>query len=435
MGGKSGAWILKWGGLQIRIKACPLTASRCLRSREDRWNIEAVMRDDLPQGTAPSRMRIALCHKRLDEKGGTERDFYLTAMGLRDLGHEIHLFCSEFAIQPPDGISSHEVPVLPFGRTAALWLFALRAPRIVERFNCDVVVSFGRLMTQDVLRSGGGSHKLFLQKLGQHAGLRRRIWQRLSVYHRSVLAIEKRQFAPGGFARAITVSEEAKRELMAAYAVPDHKIVVLHNGVDHRRFHPTLQTTWRKAIRKEWGIPADASLALIVGNGFRRKGLDRLLGLWGSSKLAKVFLLTVGHDARMSGYRAWAAKQAPGRVIFAGRQANIERFYGAADLVVLPSVQEAFGNVVLERLASGLPVVVSRNVGAAEVLTGSLVKGIVERPESNELEAKLVDMIALCRQPEIAVEARRLAEAYSWGNHFHKLEACLMEVCRQRNRA
>ena len=290
-------------------------------------------------------------------------------------------------------------------------------------------------MAQDVLRSGGGSHKVFLQRLGKRAGLRRRIWQNFSVYHRSVLAIEKRQFGAGGFKKAIAVSREVKRELGAAYAVPKHKIAVLYNGVDPQRFHPSLRAKWRDAIRNEWGIPLEATVVLFVGSGFRRKGLDRLLGVWGSASLKDSYLLVVGDDARMRAYKAWATKQAPGRIIFLGRQDKVERFYGAADLLALPSIQEAFGNVILEALASGLPVVVSRSVGAAEVLTGSLAEGVIERPDDvAELKAKLLHMIGKCREPETVVEARCLGEAYSWKNHFHKLEACLMEVCRQGNR-
>jgi UDP-glucose:(heptosyl)LPS alpha-1,3-glucosyltransferase len=380
-------------------------------------------------------MRIALCHKRLDERGGTERDFHLTAKGLRDLGHEIHLFCSEFAIEPPSGTFAHKVPVLPFGRTAELWSFALHAPKLVQKFNCDVVVSFGRMMAQDVLRSGGGSHKVFLQRLGKQAGLRRRIWQKISVYHRSVLAIEKRQFGAGGFKKAIAVSREVKHELRAAYAVPKDKIAVLYNGVDPQRFHPSLRAKWRNTIRNEWGIPLGTTVVLFVGSGFRRKGLDRLIGVWGSASLKDSFLLVVGDDARMRAYKAWATKQAPGRIIFLGRQDKVERFYGAADLLALPSIQEGFGNVILEALACGLPVVASGSVGAAEVLTGSLAEGVIERPDDvAELKAKLIHMIGKCREPETALEARSLGEAYSWKNHFHKLEACLMEVSRQDNR-
>jgi UDP-glucose:(heptosyl)LPS alpha-1,3-glucosyltransferase len=389
-----------------------------------------------PKNSVQSCLRIALCHKRLDERGGTERDLYLTAKGLSDLGHEIHLFCSEFAIDPPAGTFAHIVPVVSFGRTAELWSFAVRAPRIVQQFDCDVVIGFGRMMSQDVLRSGGGCHKLFLEKSGKQGGLRRRIWQNLSFYHQSVLAIEKRQFRLGGFKKAIAVSQQVKREFSTAYAVPDYKILVLYNGVDQKRFHPALRARWRNAIRTELKIPLAATVVLFVGNGFRRKGLDGLLKIWRSSCLQNVFLLVVGDDARRRAYKRWAARQAPGRVIFVGRQDQVEKFYGAADLVALPSVQEAFGNVILEALASGLPVVVSRTVGAGELLTGSLAEGIIDQPEQPaELEARLLHVIDKCRNPSTAVEARHLGEAYSWSNYFRKLEACLMEVCRQNRSA
>ena len=101
-------------------------------------------------------MKIALAHKRLDRRGGTEADFYRTASGLRDLGHEVHLFCSEFAIDPPLGTHAHSIPVVPLGRTARLWSFAKAAPKIIHPYSCDLVVSFGRMICQDVLRSGGG---------------------------------------------------------------------------------------------------------------------------------------------------------------------------------------------------------------------------------------------------------------------------------------
>ena len=79
-------------------------------------------------------------------------------------------------------------------------------------------------------------------------------------------------------------------------------------------------------------------MVLFVGSGFRRKGLDRLLGVWGSASLKDSCLLVVGDDARMRAYKAWATKQAPGRIIFLGRQDKVERFYGAADLLALLSI-------------------------------------------------------------------------------------------------
>lgn len=379
-------------------------------------------------------MRIALAHKRLDLKGGTERDLFRTAEGLRDLGHEVHLFCAEFEVKAPQGVAAHRVPVLPFGRTVRLWSFAFFAPKVIEKYSCDVVVSFGRMIRQDVLRCGGGSHKVFLRKLGQESRWARRLWQAISIYHGSLLALERRQFGLGHFKMVITVSGEVRRELIDTYGIPEDKILVLHNGVDQDRFHPAQRTRWRNAIRQTWGIPHDADVVLFVGSGFRRKGLDRLISLWDSPKLQGVYLFVVGDDARIRRYKAWAEQQAPGKIVFTGRQDGVEKFYAAADLVALPAVQEAFGNVVLEALASGLPVVVSRCVGAAEVLEGPLADGVADRPDAPvELERKLVKMLEWSREPGCAVEARGLGEQYSWTNHFRKLEACLKKVCRQES--
>jgi UDP-glucose:(heptosyl)LPS alpha-1,3-glucosyltransferase len=377
-------------------------------------------------------VKIALVHKRLDLAGGTERDLLRTAEGLRDLGHEVHLFCSEYGVSPPEGMFAHRVPVAPFGRTARLWSFALIAPKIIERHRCNITISFGRLLSQDILRSGGGSHRDFLQKLAREGGSWRRLWQRLSLYHWSLLALEARQFRANHYKRILAVSEQVKRELSATYAIPEEKIAVIYNGVDHKRFHPALRQVFREPIKKQWDIPLHAPTVLFVGNGFRRKGLDRLLKAWALPQMKDTYLLVVGDDAQRRRYRVMAERLATGKVVFVGKRDNVESYYGAADLVALPAVQEAFGNVVLEALASGLPVVVSQAVGASEILSGSLAEGVVAHPENpDELSAKLLALLERSRDPECAIEARRLGEDYSWKNHFAKLDTFLKGAFEQ----
>jgi UDP-glucose:(heptosyl)LPS alpha-1,3-glucosyltransferase len=230
-------------------------------------------------------MKIALAHKRLDLRGGTERDFYRTAEGLRDLGHDVHLFCGEIKAPAPEGVEVHKLPIWPLGRTARLLSFAFLGPKAIAMHRSGVVMSFGRMVTQDILRSGGGTHRVFLKKMAKGEGPLRRLWHRISLYHRCVLAVERLQYRPQGCRKILAVSQEVKREIMAAYGVPADKITVIYNGVDHERFHPANRARSREPIRRQWGIPSDAPLVLFVGSGFQRKGLDRLLRIWGSNLL------------------------------------------------------------------------------------------------------------------------------------------------------
>ena len=374
-------------------------------------------------------MKIGLVHKRLDRNGGTERDLFQTAEGLQDLGHEVHLFCSEYGVPPPAGVQAHPIPVIPFGRSFRLWSFAWCAPRMVARANCDVVIGFGRLPRQDILRSGGGTHRGFLRRLGRDSGRIRRIWQCSSIYHRSLLAIEKRQFAAANSRHIIAVSEQVKRDIIFHYGVPAQKITVLYNGIDTERFHPARRGEVRNQVRNRWKIPPDAQVVLFVGSGFRRKALDTLLALFESPKLERVYLLVVGSDARLGHYRARADAIAPGRVRFAGRQNDVENYYAAADVLALLSIQEAFGNVILEALASGLPVLASREVGASEIIHGPLAEGLVDSgSETRVLEEKLLLLLEKSRDPVTLSLARSLAEEHSWAKHFHKLEKLLLQI-------
>ena len=139
--------------------------------------------------------------------------------------------------------------------------------------------------------------------------------------------------------------------------------------------------------------------------------------------------MIVGDDARMRYYQNWAKSVAGEHILFVGRQDDVENYYAVADLLVFPALQEAFGNVVLEALASGVPVVVSRKVGAGALLTGCLRQGVIEDAgDATQLETRLSSMLEQCVKPEFRHAARQLGEQYSWNNHFQLLEAVLNEV-------
>jgi UDP-glucose:(heptosyl)LPS alpha-1,3-glucosyltransferase len=367
-------------------------------------------------------MRVALMHRRL-AGGGTEGDLRRLSAGLAARGHQVTVFCAR-SDPPPAGVAVRRVPVVRAGRLARLVSFAVMAPQMVARERWDVVVGFGRTARQDVVRVGGGTHRTYLARM-RAAGLRR---PGLGPYHRAILWLERRQFAPGGHRRVLAVSGRVRDEVVADYAVPPSHVAVIYNGVDLERFHPARRASHGAAVRRALGV-GDARVCLAVGTGFRRKGFDLLFRLWAERPPDGTALVVVGDDERLASWRRTAA--APplaGRVVVTGPRGDVEDLLAAADVVCLPSRQEAFGNVVLEACAAGVPVVTSRRAGAAELLDGPLAALAVDDPEDLAALGAALERALGPEAATLGVAARRLAEGWPWDAHLDRVERLLRET-------
>jgi UDP-glucose:(heptosyl)LPS alpha-1,3-glucosyltransferase len=368
-------------------------------------------------------MRIAFMHRGL-AGGGTEADLRRMACGLAARGHDLHVFCARADAEVP-GVVVRRVPVVRAGRLARLVSFALLAPRLVARERFDVVVGFGRTARQDVVRVGGGTHRTYLARM-EAAGLRAR---RRGPYHRAILWLEARQFAPAGHRRVLAVSARVRDEVVADYGVARERVSVVYNGVDLVRFHPGARTADGPRVRRALGVGDGRRVCVAIGTGFERKGIDLLLRLWRQAPPPDTVLVVVGDDERLASYRR-AVQRSPlaGRVLLTGPRADVEAVLAAADVACLASRQEAFGNVVLEACAAGVPVVTSRRAGAAELLDGVLAALVIDDPEDlPALGAALVRGLG----PEGAAlgrAARARAEAFPWDRHLDCVEALFAEV-------
>src|SRR5262249_60695607 len=149
------------------------------------------------------------------------------ALGLAARGHEVPLFCARLDAPVP-AVRLRRVPVLAAGRLARLMSFALAAPRMVGRERWDVVVGFGRTLRQDVVRCGGGTHRTYLRRM-EAAGLRR---PGRGPYHRAILWLERRQYAPDGHRRVLAVSRRVREEIVADYGVAAEGFGGIYHGVD-----------------------------------------------------------------------------------------------------------------------------------------------------------------------------------------------------------
>ena len=366
-------------------------------------------------------MRIAFMHRGLSG-GGTEADLRRMASGLAARGHAMHLFVAH--PEPvPAGITVHRVPVVRGNRWTRLVSFALLAPRLVARASWDVVVGFGRTPGQDVVRVGGGTHRSYLAAMaasGQRRGQ--------GPYHRTILWLERRMFSPTGHRRILAVSKRVAHEVVRDYAVPPAHLQVVYNGVDLERFHPARRGSDGARIRAELGI-GTRPLCLAVGSGFARKGFDLLLECWRGDPPADATLVIAGDDERLAAFRRQAAR-APlaGRVHVLGPRCDVEALLAAADVLCVPSRQEAFGNVVLEAAAAGVPVVTSAAVGAAELLDASLSDAVLRDPLDVEGLRAGIERALGPGWDERSRAWRELAQRHPWTRHLDEVEAFFLEV-------
>jgi UDP-glucose:(heptosyl)LPS alpha-1,3-glucosyltransferase len=293
--------------------------------------------------------------------------------------------------------------------------------------RCDLVVGFGRTLRQDVVRVGGGTHRSYLARM-EASGARGRT---LGPYHRLVLWLERRMFTVAPVPAVLAVSRQAADEVRRDYGVPAARVRVVYNGVDGARFRPQWRATHGPAVRHELGMADGERLCLAVGSGFRRKGFDLLLALWRTAPPARTHLALAGRDERLARYREQARALGP-RVHVLGPRDDVPALMAAADVVCVPSLQEAFGNVVLEAMASGTPVVTSRLVGAAEILSPPLDVLVVARPDDEDALGAALERALGTDHEHLAAAARRQALERPWTRHVDELETCFEEWARAR---
>ncbi len=222
-----------------------------------------------------------------------------------------------------------------------------------------------------------------------------------------------------------------KRDVMTRHDVPDAALRVIYNGVDLERFHPCRRETEGRRVRREAGLEDGQRVALFLGTGYARKGLDRALRAFAVAAASRpeLRLLVVGYDSGRATFEREATRLgvAP-RVRFLGGRRDAEACYAAADLYVLPTRYDPFASSTLEALASGLPVVTTATNGASELLSLAAGSVLADPDDPAELAAALLRWSEPSRARDSASAARALAERHPESRTVGESAALLEEV-------
>lgn len=356
-------------------------------------------------------MRLALVTHRFTKGDGQGRVNYEIARRALECGHDVTLLASEISPDLAARTGARFVPIsVAPGRTELLrnQIFSQRSARWLRRnrMQFDILHVNGAITSEigDV-NSAHFVHSAWQKTgaAGSHAGGLR------DLYYRFYTAVNaNREKAAYREAQAVVaVSEQVRQELLAIGVRDDHIHVIL-NGVDLDEFHPGNE---EHALP---GLQLDTPIALFAGDiRTTRKNLDTVL-----RALADVPALRLIVAGRTEGspFPKMAEKLGvAGRVQFLGFRRDMAELMRGADFFVFPSRYEACSLVLLEAMASGLPVITARTAGGAEVITPDCGVVLSDPDDAAALANAMQAMAADARKRQSQGHAAR-AEAmrHSW---------------------
>jgi UDP-glucose:(heptosyl)LPS alpha-1,3-glucosyltransferase len=373
-------------------------------------------------------MKIALVRKSYTPYGGAERYLSQLIERLSRQGHEVHVFANRWQEGKKERAEApvffHRVPMIGAPSFMEALSFALFSKRLLQAENLDVIHSFERTLYQDIYRAGDGCHREWLIQRRKIDPWLRRVAHPLNPLHRSLLFLEKNLFRSPKLQRIIANSQKGKEEIIRHYGVPPEKIEVIYNGVDLDVFHPKNVALYRKSIRKELKIDPEAFVVLFLGSGFRRKGLGSLISSFPQIKreIPGARLLVAGKD-RIRGYREEARRLGVAEAVrFLGRTQRAKELYAASDLFALPTIYDPFSNACLEAMATGIPVLTTRQNGVAELIESKKGGFLLEDPQNHlEIAEKVLGFFHSPSRITLGEEARKTSEGLDFDSAIRRL--------------
>ncbi len=322
------------------------------------------------------------------------------------------------------------IPAIPIpGRSEYRLPVALsrRAKRDLKEFAPNVV----HVSSPDIVahRAVTWARK---NKIASVASVHTRFETYLSYYHLQMFEPDVRAILRRFYRRCevVMAPAESTASILRAQRM-NRDIAIWTRGVDRDQFNPERRDLeWRRSL----GIPDDEMVVAFLGRLVMEKGLDvfvdAILALIDRGIRHRVLVIGEGPA------RPWFEQQLPD-AIFTGQLTgpDLARAIASSDVLLNPSVTEAFGNVTLEAMACALPVIAAEATGATNLVhngvTGLLVEGHEPEEFADALSAYATDADLRKRHGEAGLA---IAKTMDWDSINSAVVRVYMHAILKRRR-
>lgn len=355
--------------------------------------------------------------------GGLQRDMLAIARECAARGHAVEIFCQSWSGEYPDDQRIH-INIL---RDDRRWWMSTANHRKNQRFHQDLLLALRRLRPDAVVgfnRIPGvdvyyAADTCFRAKLYQE-----RPWlYRLLPRYRQFVRDEAALFSPASPTRLLAIARGPMEEYRQHYQTPAERFTLLPPGISRSCINESGERS--TVLHEELGLAAESRIILMVGSGFRTKGLDRAIEAVAALPAAlrnKSHLVIAGEDHRAPFEQQAREREVLDRVHFLGGRKDVPGLLKSADVLVHPARREAGGIVLLEAACAALPVITTDVCGHAHYVEQNNLGVVLSSPfQQPALDAALANALANNAQ-QIAwrENCRRFAKAadiYSMPKH------------------
>lgn len=314
--------------------------------------------------------------------GGMQRNMLAIARACAARQHDVTVICSRWHGEQPANMRVVELPVTGWnslrGNGAQMQQFYRAFSAYLRKAPQDLVIGFNKFPELDAYYA---ADSCFASKAYEEKSWLYRLTPRAQIY----LAYENAVFGQQSHTKILEVSAKERARFTKHYGTPAERFFPLPPGIGRDRASAENYRELRRDLRRSLEISDATQVFLTVGSGFRTKGLDRsiqLLADWEAKQQSPALLLVAGADKEESFRQQARRLGVQDRVLFLGGRDDVPALFQAADLVIHPAYKENTGNVLLEAMIAGRPVVASEVCGYAHYIVEAGLGEVLASPFS-----------------------------------------------------
>lgn len=344
-------------------------------------------------------MKLALVIFTYFPYGGLQRDMLAIAQEAVVRGHKVTVFCRQWQGEKPDRIKVVEVAAKNTFNIAGVKGFVDAFAKIYSAKDFDCLVGFNKMPGLDYYFCGDScfAHKAYAE----------RDWlYRLTPRARLYLSYERAVFGERSSTQIFSLVEAEQKLFAKYYATQPERFCSLPPGISKTHIACEQPEMAAERLREKLKLSLNTKIILCLGSGFHTKGVDISIASFaalqkmgqpsavdGVENTSDSVLLVVGND-KADAYRQQAEMLGvANKVIFLGPLESVGELLHAVDLLLHPARKELAGNVLLEAMLCGCPVLATDICGFSHFITDAGMGDLVSLTAGPEKIASLMQSL------------------------------------------